>query len=127
MSRCFCLGKKDFCDGIEDCLSCEFANWDGSVNEYKISLVLSKIFGEDYNLDRLKELVEADRNHLLKEQKTQTNADKIRSMTDEELAELLERCEGEGYQDSSITPTNEYGYHMDMLEWLKQPAEEERS
>lgn len=54
-----------------------------------------------------------------------TNADKIRSMTDEELAELLERCEGEGYQDSSITPTNEYGYHMDMLEWLKQPAEEE--
>lgn len=55
-----------------------------------------------------------------------TNADKIRSMTDEELAELLERCEGEGYQDSSITPTNEYGYHMDMLEWLKQPVEEER-
>lgn len=54
-----------------------------------------------------------------------TNADKIRSMTDDELAELLERCEGEGYQDSSITPTNEYGYHMDMLEWLKQPAEEE--
>ncbi len=40
-----------------------------------------------------------------------TNADKIRSMTDEKLAEFLERCEGEGYQDSSITPTNEYGYH----------------
>lgn len=54
-----------------------------------------------------------------------TNADKIRSMTDEKLAEFLERCEGEGYQDSSITPTNEYGYHMDMLEWLKQPAEGE--
>ena len=65
------------------------------------------------------------RDRLLKEQKTQTNADKIRSMTDEELAEFLERCEGEGYQDSSITPTNEYGYHMDVLEWLKQPAEEE--
>ena len=62
MSRCFCLGKKDFCDGIEDCLSCEFANWEGSVKEDKISLILSKIFGEDYNLDRLKELVEADRN-----------------------------------------------------------------
>ena len=83
------------------------------------------ILGDGYDLDRLKELVEADRNHLLKEQKTQTNADKIRSMTDEKLAEFLERCEGEGYQDSSITPTNEYGYHMDMLEWLKQPAEEE--
>ena len=61
MSRWFCFGKKDFCDGIEDCLSCEFANWEGSVNEDEISLVLSKIFGEDYNLDRLKELVEADR------------------------------------------------------------------
>lgn len=53
-----------------------------------------------------------------------TNADKIRSMTDEELAELLERCEGEGYQDSSITPVMENGYHMNMLDWLKQPAEE---
>lgn len=54
-----------------------------------------------------------------------TNADKIRSMTDEELAELLERCEDEGYLASSITPVNEYGYHMDMLDWLKQPAKED--
>lgn len=61
MSRCFCLGKKDFCDSIEDCLSCEFANWAGSIEEDEISLILSKIFGEDYNIDRLKELVEADR------------------------------------------------------------------
>ena len=61
MGRWFCFGKKDFCDGIEDCLSCEFANWEGSVKEDKISLILSKIFGEDYNIDHLKELVEADR------------------------------------------------------------------
>ena len=46
---------------------------------------MENILGEDYDLDCLEELVEADRNHLLKEQKTQTNADKIRSMTDEEL------------------------------------------
>lgn len=77
MSRWFCFGKKGFCDGIEDCLSCEFANWEGSVKEDEISLILSKIFGEDYNID------------LLKEQKTQTNADKIRSMTDEELYDFL--------------------------------------
>ena len=83
------------------------------------------ILGDDYDLDHLKELVEADRNHPLKEQKTQTNADKIRSMTDEELAGFLDECEGKGYQDSSITPINEDGYHMDMLNWLKQPAEEE--
>ena len=113
MSRCFCLGKKDFCDDIEKCFSCKFANGEGVVSEDKISLVLSKILGEDYNLDRLKE------------QKTQTNADKIRSMTDEELADFLDKCEGKGYQDSSITPINEDGYHMDMLDWLKRPAKEE--
>lgn len=65
------------------------------------------------------------RDRLLKEQKTQTNADKIRSMTDEELADFLDKCEGKGYQDSSITPINEDGYHMDMLDWLKQPAKED--
>ena len=113
MGRWFCFGKKDFCDDIENCFSCKFANGEGTVNEDKISLVLSKIFGEDYNLD------------LLKEQKTKTNADKIRSMTDEELADFLDKCEGEGYQDSSITPVNEDGYHMDMLDWLKRPAKEE--
>ena len=124
MSRCFCFGKKDFCDDIEGCRFCEFADGSGVVSD-EISLVLSKIFGEDYNIDRLKELVEADRNHLLKEQKTQTNADKIRSMTDEELADFLDKCEGKGYQDSSITPINEDGYPMDMLDWLKQPAKED--
>ena len=113
MGRWFCFGKKDFCDDIENCFSCKFANGEGTVNEDKISLVLSKIFGEDYNLD------------LLKEQKTKTNADKIRSMTDEELADFLDKCEGEGYQDSSITPVNEDGYHMDMLDWLKRPAKDE--
>lgn len=72
--------------------------------------------GEKYNLYA---------HHAARINQNYTNADKIRRMTDEELAELLERCEGEGYQDSSITPVNEYGYHMNMLEWLKQPAEEE--
>lgn len=62
MSRWFCFGKKEFCDDIEKCFSCKFANWEESVNEDEISLVLSKIFGEDYDLDRLKELVEKDRN-----------------------------------------------------------------
>lgn len=61
MGRWFCFGKKDFCDDIENCFFCKFANGEGTVNEDKISLVLSKILGEDYNLDRLKELVEADR------------------------------------------------------------------
>lgn len=61
MSRWFCFGKKGFCDDIENCFSCKFANGDGSVSEDEIGLILSKIFGEDYDLDRLKELVKADR------------------------------------------------------------------
>lgn len=66
--------------------------------------------------------------------KVLTNADKIRNMTDEELAELLERCEGEGYQDSSITPIMENGaaiedilgddYDLDRLKELVQADRE---
>ena len=80
-------------------------------------------------IEAIKESVRQDikqeMERLRKEQKTQTNADKIRSMTDEELADFLDKCEGKGYQDSSITPINEDGYHMDMLDWLKRPAKEE--
>lgn len=123
MSRCFCLGKKDFCDGIEDCLSCEFANWEGSVKEDEISLILSKIFGEDYNIDRLKELVEADRNRLLKEQKTQTNADKIRSMTDEELYDFL--CSFASRYTDISSPCAFRAKLFYVMGWLKHPAKED--
>lgn len=68
--------------------------------------------------------------------KVLTNADKIRNMTDEELAELLERCEGEGYQDSSITPIMENGaaiedilgddYDLDRLKELVEADREGR-
>lgn len=74
--------------------------------------------------ENVKQDIKQEMERLRKEQKTQTNADKIRSMTDEELADFLDKCEGKGYQDSSITPINEDGYHMDMLDWLKQPAKE---
>ena len=123
MSRWFCFGKKDFCDGTEDCLSCEFANWEGSVNEDEISLVLSKIFGEDYGLDRLDDLVKADRNHLLKEQKTQTNADKIRSMTDEELYDFL--CSFASRYTDISSPCAFRAKLFYVMGWLKQPAKEE--
>lgn len=93
MDKYFCFGKKDLCDNTEECRYCKFADGSGSVSEDEIGLVLSNIFGDEYDLDRLKELVEADRNHLPKEQKTQTNADKIRSMTDEDLADFLDECE----------------------------------
>lgn len=53
-----------------------------------------------------------------------TNADRIRAMNDEELAEFLEAAENAGYKDSSITPKDETGFSMDMLEWLKSEVEE---
>lgn len=56
--------------------------------------------------------------------KAKTNADRIRAMSDEELAAFLDKCEARGNDDSSIA-INAYGEQMDMLKWLRQPAEED--
>lgn len=50
-----------------------------------------------------------------KDENTQTNADKIRSMSDEELAEFLA-----GFKN---TFGEEYEGVMSCLDWLRQPAE----
>lgn len=55
-----------------------------------------------------------------------TVADRIRAMSDEELARLL-ATEGAGYIDSSIVPKGDDSYPIDMLEWLKSECSEERS
>lgn len=54
-----------------------------------------------------------------------TNADRIRAMSDEELAEFLDKCENKGYEDSSVA-LDGCGHMMPMLDWLRQPAEEVR-
>ena len=51
--------------------------------------------------------------------KPQTNADRIRSMTDEELADFLVTVETYGYHDQSISGTYE------MKEWLLMESEEQ--
>ena len=84
---------------------------------------IEDILGEDYDLDRLKELVEADRNHLLKEQKTQTNADKIRSMTDEELYDFL--CSFASRYTDISSPCAFRAKLFYVMDWLKQPAKED--
>ena len=83
---------------------------------------IENILGDDYDLDCLKELVEADRNHLLKEQKTQTNADKIRSMTDEELYDFL--CSFASRYTDISSPCAFRAKLFYVMGWLKQPAEE---
>lgn len=42
-----------------------------------------------------------------------TNGDKIRNMSDEELADFLLKVETHGYYDQSVAGT------LEMLDWLK--------
>lgn len=126
MSRWFCFGKKDFCDNVEECRYCKFADGSGSVSEDEVGLVLSKIFGDDYDIDRLEKLVEADRNHLLKEQKTQTNADKIRSMTDEALGKWICSIMSSDCCKWTCPARNMCGLNDNgLVKWLKQSARED--
>lgn len=50
--------------------------------------------------------------------RTNTNADRIRSMNDEELRTFIDRCENLGYSDKSVAG------ELDVIDWLKQPAAE---
>lgn len=111
-------------------------NWEEAKSDLKHEMGYSHIWkrlaeienilgddGDDYDLGRLKELVEADRNHLRKEQKTQTNADKIRSMTDEELYDFL--CSFASRYTDISSPCAFRAKLFYVMGWLKQPAEED--
>ena len=52
-----------------------------------------------------------------------TNADRIRAMSDEELAEMLWKT-GRNYRSVCADPVVDYNEHRDhLIAWLKQPAE----
>ena len=52
-----------------------------------------------------------------------TNADRIRAMNDEELAEILWKT-GSNYRSVCADPVVDYNEHRDhLIAWLKQPAE----
>ena len=54
---------------------------------------------------------------------TPSNADKIRSMSDYELAEMLWKT-GRNYRAVCADPVVDYNEHRDhLIAWLKQPAE----
>ena len=56
--------------------------------------------------------------------KKQTNADRIRAMSDEELAEMLWKT-GRNYRAVCADPVVDYNEHIDhLIAWLKQPAEQ---
>lgn len=52
-----------------------------------------------------------------------TNADRIRAMNDEELADILWKT-GRNYRAVCADPVVDYNEHRDhLIDWLKQPAE----
>ena len=56
-------------------------------------------------------------------EKLQTNADRIRAMSDEELAEMLWKT-GRNYRAVCADHVVDYNEHIDhLIAWLKQPAE----
>ena len=59
-----------------------------------------------------------------KPHKALTNADRIRAMSDEELAEMLWKT-GRNYRAVCADPVVDYNEHIDhLIAWLKQPAEQ---
>lgn len=66
------------------------------------------------------------RNHLLKEQKTQTNADKIRSMTDEALGKWICSIMSSDCCRWTCPARNMCGLNDNgLVKWLKQSARED--
>lgn len=61
-----------------------------------------------------------------KTEKVKTNADRIRAMSDEELARFLaeNEWECETYNDCAKCPRMTYDGCVSLSKWLKQPAEE---
>lgn len=61
--------------------------------------------------------------------KPHTNADRIRAMSDEELAEYIdsvaESCYNAGAEDLPLSNSNPLSNAYNILEWLQQPAEGE--
>lgn len=61
MEHFFCFGKKDFCDSELCSPNCEFCDDSGGLEWNQLEIVFESIFGKDYNLSRLLELVQADK------------------------------------------------------------------
>lgn len=58
--------------------------------------------------------------HMAEQEKPQTNADRIRAMSDEELANMLTDFSNNG---GWVTETGREICYERHIEWLKQPAE----
>ena len=73
--------------------------------------------------ENVKQYIKQEMERLRKEQKTQTNADKIRSMTDEELYDFL--CSFASRYTDISSPCAFRAKLFYVMGWLKQPAKED--
>ena len=91
-------------------------NWCEEPREEEVALI-------EAIKENVKQYIKQEMERLLKEQKTQTNADKIRSMTDEELYDFL--CSFASRYTDISSPCAFRAKLFYVMGWLKQPAEGE--
>ena len=91
-------------------------NWCEEPREEEAALI-------DAIKNSVREDIKQEMERLRKEQKTQTNADKIRSMTDEELYDFLCSFASRYTDISSPCAFREKLFYV--MGWLKQPAKED--
>ena len=91
-------------------------NWCEEPREEEMALI--EAFKE-----KVKQNIKQEMERLRKEQKTQTNADKIRSMTDEELYDFL--CSFASRYTDISSPCAFRAKLFYVMGWLKQPAKED--
>lgn len=65
VNRFFCFGKRAFCDITKDergeCDDCEFVDGKGGAHEHEIDVIMRRMYGDEYGIERVQQLVEADR------------------------------------------------------------------
>ena len=58
--RYFCFGKQGICEE-ETCARCDFCDDEGGVDGETLDKIFKGLFGDEYDIDRLRELMQADR------------------------------------------------------------------
>lgn len=65
VNRFFCFGKRAFCDISKgergECNGCEFLDGNGGVDEHKIDMIMRRMYGDEYGIERFQQMVEEDR------------------------------------------------------------------
>ena len=107
-----CFGKHE-----PDPAWCEIKTLEGTMIANTGDYIIQGVHGEIYpcKADIFKKTYTDD--------KPKTNADRIRAISDEELAEMLWKT-GRNYRAVCADPVVDYKEHRDhLIAWLKQPAE----